>query len=377
MSRLFSEFSPSVKSEWLAKVEKDLRGRSIDDLDWQVNQSIAVSPFAHQEDLKTSYAPIIGDRPANHWEVGLKISTINWASANREALEGLNNGANALCFIILGDVPPEELSILLKGIQLEWVSTHFMVPQRIGIGLLNSFVNYLRGSHFDPNKIACSFNFNGSPFPGEKDIDSLKEMFGLLPNAKLTVNGIPFQKGKEQIVFELANILHLGHLQLMHLCEQKTDLEEWSERLQFSISLNDSYFLNIAKVRALKLLWEQMLLAWELQQVPDIPIAVHLTSATHSEDENYNKIKATAQAMAAVVGGANQLFIYPSDESGDNTGTPFAQRIALNIQHLMQLESYMDRVIDPAAGSYYVEQLTDKLAEAAWNEFATLVEKNS
>ena len=77
--------------------------------------------------------------------------------------------------------------------------------------------------------------------------------------------------------------------------------------------------------------------------------------------------------MAAVIGGAQRLYIYPSDEIKDGLGTPFAQRIALNIQHLMQLESYMDRVVDPSAGSYYIENLTNQLAEAVWKKFKQLV----
>ena len=140
-------------------------------------------------------------------------------------------------------------------------------------------------------------------------------------------------------------------------------------QIQFSITLGDSYFLNIAKIRALKLLWQQVLSAWNIQQNSISNIEVHLTTITQTEDENYNKIKSTAQAMAAVIGGANRLYIYPSDEFKDDLGTPFAQRIALNIQHLLQLESYLDRVIDPAAGSYYIENLTDLLAKNAWKRF--------
>ena len=122
----------------------------------------------------------------------------------------------------------------------------------------------------------------------------------------------------------------------------------------------------------MKLGWQQILDAWKIT-TPAIPnIEAHLTTSTQTDNENYNKIKATAQAMAAVIGGAKRLYIYPSDEVKDGLGTPFAQRIALNIQHLMQLESYMDRVVDPAAGSYYIENLTNKLATAAWTKFQEL-----
>jgi len=73
--------------------------------------------------------------------------------------------------------------------------------------------------------------------------------------------------------------------------------------------------------------------------------------------------------MSAIIGGSNRLFIHASDEFKDKNGTTFGKRIALNVQHLLQLESYLDRVVDPAAGSYYIEKMTEDLAEAVWKKF--------
>lgn len=138
------------------------------------------------------------------------------------------------------------------------------------------------------------------------------------------------------------------------------------------MELGDHYFLNIAKIRALKLLWHQVLSAWNLKLALSPFIEAHLTQASQSQDADYNKIKATAQAMSAIIGGANRLFIHPSDAFMNENGTLFSQRIALNVQHLMQQESYLDRVIDPAAGSYFIENLTETLAQKAWASFQQL-----
>ena len=139
--------------------------------------------------------------------------------------------------------------------------------------------------------------------------------------------------------------------------------------IQFSIQLDDSYFLNIAKIRVLKILWNLIVKSWKSSLKSNITIETHLTSSTHTDDENYNKIKATTQAMSAVIGGTNRLYIYPSDSFKNKKETLNAQRIALNTQYLMQLESYLDKVQDPAAGSYYLEKLTDDLAQAVWKKF--------
>ena len=226
---------------------------------------------------------------------------------------------------------------------------------------------------FDLNKVACSFSFKGTVITNIKEAETIQELATTIPQSKvLTVNALSLFKKDAAVITELAEILAKGNSFLNQLNNNRLEIEDFVNQVQFSITLGDSYFLSIAKIRALKLLWQNILEAWGCNSNPPTIIEVHLTTATQTDNENYNKIKATAQAMAAVIGGAKRLYIYPSDEVKDGLGTPFAQRIALNIQHLMQLESYMNRVVDPAAGSYYIENLTNQLAEAAWKEFQQL-----
>ena len=167
---------------------------------------------------------------------------------------------------------------------------------------------------------------------------------------------------------ELAQTISKANAYLEKWNKKDLPLKNLISNIQFSIQLDDSYFLNIAKIRALKVLWNLIVTSWKSSLKSNITIETHLTTITQTEDENYNKLKATSQAMSAVIGGTNRLYIYPSDSFKNKRGTINAQRIALNSQHLMQLESYMDKVQDPAAGSYYLEKLTDDLAEAAWNK---------
>ena len=373
MATLFKQFQSVSKAEWLAKVEKDLKGKPIDGLNWEVNDDITLTPFAHADDLGAASQPLTNQRTTNTWEIGVKVQVGNMQLANKEALNALMNGANAIAFELRKSPSKEDLKTLLKDIELEWISTHFIFKQKSWKRFMSFFLDYVSEKKYDVEKVACTFSFKGEVVENAKDASQLKEIAKQLPKAQLiTVNTRILNRGTEKVVTEIAQTLDKGNAALVELNQQDLDLNQYHTQIQFSISIGDSYFVNIAKIRALKLGWQQILEAWQITS-PAIPnIEAHLTTATQTDNENYNKIKATTQAMAAVIGGANRLYIYPSDEVKDGLGTPFAQRIALNIQHLMQLESYMDRVVDPAAGSYYIENLTNELAKAAWKEFQEL-----
>ena len=184
------------------------------------------------------------------------------------------------------------------------------------------------------------------------------------------INGKAYYDGDNNSSTELANMLRYANQQFLEWTKHDLPFDNLVQNIQFSLQLGDSYYLNIAKIRALKLLWQLFLKGWKIKKQIPCQVEVHLTSTVHTKDLNYNQIKATVQAMSAVIGGANRVFVYPSDTYKNQKGTQNRQRLALNIQHLMQLESYMDRVIDPAAGSYFLENLTDEIAEAAWEEFS-------
>ena len=134
--------------------------------------------------------------------------------------------------------------------------------------------------------------------------------------------------------------------------------------IQFSIAIGKSYFVEIAKIRALKILWANVLKAygWEATSPS---IEAHLSPSCQSDNPYQNMIAATTQAMSAVLGGVDRLTILPANAATEKADD-FTRRIARNVQHLLKMEAYFDRVIDPAAGSYYIEQLTEQLAKQAW-----------
>lgn len=360
---MFSEFKPVSKREWLDQVTKDLKGKkSIDSFNWQVEEMI-FTPFYHSEDAINS-TPIVDGRSDNSWEIGERVIIQNedYVAANKQAVDALMKGANALLFVFENQPKQTDLATLLENIQLEWISTHFRTSD--SIELADSFVEVIREKGQDASQISCSFhNIDANCF--EKS-EQLKKIMASLPKAKLLTVDV---SSDNDIIHNLVQALRKGNdfLELLH--DNDFELSETHQQIQFVISLNDDFFPSIAKVRALKSLWQQVLSAWDSSFKLASNIEVHLTQNAQSDDENYNKIKATTQAMSAIIGGANRLYVYPSDSFKNKNGSVFTRRIALNVQHLLQQESYLDRVIDASAGSYFIENLTEEIAGKTWEVF--------
>ena len=370
MKSLFKDFKKSSKKNWLAKVEKDLKGKPIENLNWKINENLVISPFAHRDDLEELPKPLLNKQNSNDWEKGVRIYVQNVKTANKEALFLLEKGANALGFELLKNPTKKEMQTLLQGIEHEWISTHFILPQKSWKGIVQNFISILNDKNQNLKKVAASFQFKDGTTIPPSEYQAVQGFSNQLPLVNfITINARGFHHGKENIIEELEQTLFIANAYLEKWNEKALNLKSLLSTIQFSIQLDDSYFLNIAKIRALKILWNLLVKSWKGTLKPNITIETHLTSSTHTEDENYNKVKATSQAMSAVIGGTNRLYIYPSDALKNKKGSTNNQRIGLNTQHLLQLESYMDKVQDPAAGSYYIEQLTDDLAEAVWLKF--------
>lgn len=365
MEKLFPEFSAKSKAAWLAKVEKDLKGKPLSGLNWEYDEK-TYTPFYHAEDLPNPPAPLTGGRRNNEWEIGenIIIKGEDYKTANAQALSALTRGANALCFEINETPTAEEMRILLQEIQHEWISTHFVYNGNSYRRLTENFSKILAEKGQNPAKTVCSFQTRVNPL---EDIDFFKEINASLPSCHLLKADV--KDAKSGNADTIAAVLHKANAYLHQLYDTGLDLNEYYRKIQFSLSAADDYFPAIAQIRALKILWQKVLTAWHPDFRADNVIEVHLTEAAQSEDEHYNKIKASVQAMAAIIGGATRLYIHPSDQFKNSGGDNFSRRIALNVQHILQQESYLHRTTDPAAGSYFIENLTDGIAEKAWKLF--------
>ncbi len=366
-TQLFDGFRPVSKAEWLAKVERDLKGKPIADLDFEIG-GIPFSPFNHSDDMVDLPMPLLVQ---NGWEIGEDIHVNDdLIKSNSELLNALENGVNAPRLILDENISGGSLAILLSNVGLEMISLHFFSKNKNAklISLLTSFLKYISLKELSVKKIKASFNWENSASTQPE------EMSQLLEQIKDVGQGIKFftisgenDFSDENPVDELLEILIRGENFLHQYASEKHPPAFINQHLQFSVAIGKNYFIQIAKLRALRMLWANILKAYNIADAMP-PIEAHLATACQSGDDHSNMIAATAQAMSAIIGGADRLTVLPADAHFGKT-SGFTRRIARNVQHILQLESYFDRVADPAAGSYFVEKLTLGIAEKVWALF--------
>jgi len=367
---MFEEFSEIRKAQWLEQVVKDLKGKPLSSLDWEAD-GLHFSPFFHADDRQQHFSPLPREGDDNQWEAGEYIRVKDVSEANRLALSALERGAQALCFELEAVPAYTALRQMLAGVQHEWISTHFVWGAAQWDEGVFDFVKLLEEKGQDPAKVSCSFQSASHEMTLAPE--DFRRAVAALPQARL--HCLRFSIGSQQAAHtthELARALSGAHQLLLHIQQHALPMPASLHSLQFSCQLSDHFYLNLGSIRALRLLWQQLLQAWEIQAALPPPIEAHIGPQTQTEDEHYNKIKATNQALAAVLAGVNRLYVHPSDAfSGQSSD--FNRRIALNLQLIMQHESHLGRVQDPAAGSYFFDTFTETLAETAWNKFRQMV----
>ena len=386
---LFSEFAPVSKADWLARVEKDLssvgmplaKGRPISELTWEL-PPLSIDPFAHADDF-AELPESLAHTPSNTWEIGENIEVFNndFKAANKQALIALMGGANAINFIV-DEYPAEnQLLTLIENIELDFISIHF-TEKTNGVNPLD-FLKTLhsiainQGKNLQTLRGSVSYNpLTEQQKDGQKAGELIQWASQNLPQFKvLSIDGGQFFKGSENVVEELTQTLLAANDYINLLKNNDLNIENINDFIKFNFNIGISYFIEIAKLRAFKLLWANVLDAHGFNNPSNSgsknlapTIHAYISPETQVEDVHTNKIRATTQAMSAVLGGVNMLTIAPSDALSTES-SDFSRRIARNVQHLLQMESYLDKVADPAAGSFYIEKLTNQIAEAVWQQF--------
>ena len=359
MSNLFAEFSPATKQDWLAKIEKELKGRPFEELLWQLGELGVIEPFYIKEDVSQN-API-------KMPIDCKIGEItfveNAKEANAQLLEGLTNGVNAPGIVFKRNPQIKTWEALFNEVQADWISTNFYWENanwKDWNSILKEFQEYNESKGKTLTEINGAIHFHPKKEDYTSLVNDLKHWEATFPFFKfITIDGKPNWEGTEQVVSELTTIIKNGIGVLDQLTDAGLDAKTIADNLQFSICVGTSYFVEIAKLRALHLLWANVLKAYEVQ-VDRVHIDVEFASETQDENPNTNLIKATTMAMVAHIGGAARLTVTPAHQND------FGRRIARNVQHLLTMESHFDKVNDPSAGSYYIEKLTQKMVEKVW-----------
>lgn len=397
---LFDAFPPPRREDWEAKVREDLRGLDAERvIVWESLEGVTQHAYYRADDaealLHVDAAPITHaeQAPANSWRIRQDLTASDLDAAGRHAREALDGGATDLGVHValeesnLGGVPvqrQDHLAALFSGIDLAETPIHFDAGTT-ALPLLAMLCNTaeaegvpldrLRGSvDYDPLAALAHHRLSDSDRAFDLAAGVLDFTSAHTPALRAaTVDLRPYHDAGASAVQELACALGSLSEQLARLAKRDASLDDVAARLHWIVPVDTSYFVAIAKLRALRLLAPQVLAAYDVPAAPgDLFIQAVTSRRTETVyDPHVNTLRATTEAMSAVVGGCDVLAVRPYT-AAHATPDDFALRLARNTQLILRHEAHLDDVADPAAGAYYIETLTNKLARAAWEAFQSL-----
>ena len=400
--RLFDQFPPVPTEKWEEVITADLKGADYEKkLVWRTAEGFNVRPYYRAEDLAKvpfmgsdpgAFPYVRGTRKCNEWRVHQTISVDDAYKANSEALAALDAGCDSIGFCIARkDFSEADLDALLSRIVLGAVEIVFC-----GHGthrVAEMMLARLDKSGIDPEEVRISFAIDpivkklslkgefGCCESGEKCFAEIAELAGKYekyPKVRLvTIGGDKFNASGSTIVQELAFTLAVGHEYLVNLMKAGLGADRAASILRFSMAVSSNYFMEIAKFRAARLLWANIVAQYKPECDCSAKMFTHAVTSRWNQtvyDPHTNMLRGTTEAMSATIAGVHSLEVVPFDASFESS-TDFSRRIARNVQLLLKHESHFDQVSDPSGGSYYIETLTDSIATEAWKLFREVEEK--
>ena len=397
--RLFTEFTAPTTQEWLDKIEVDLKGADFQKrLVWRTNEGFNVQPFYRREDLKDLKTPdaLPGEFPfvrgnkkdSNSWYVRQNIKVDDPVEANKKALDILNKGVDSIGFRFGHEaLSAEFIETLLKDIRLDIVEVSYRTCQRHALELADLLVAYFEKMGYDKEKIVGGVGFDpiermlmkgkdSSAFMA--DMPRLVEKLKDYPNLRcVMVHSDLLNNAGAYIVQELGYALAWGNEYMQQLTDAGIDADLAAKKIKFYMGISENYFMEIAKFRAARMLWAQIVKLYETKCDCACQMIVNASTSSYNQtlfDSYVNLLRSQTEAMSAALGGIHSMVVTPFDAPYEKP-TDFSERIARNQQLLIKEESHFDRIVDPSAGSYYIEHLTDALAREGWKLFLKIEEE--
>ncbi|WP_194094154.1 methylmalonyl-CoA mutase [Marivivens aquimaris] len=405
------------KDTWAAMAEKELKGRSPDDLVWNTLEGIPVKPLYTAEDTEglEHLGSMPGEAPFTRgpratmyagrpWTIRqyAGFSTAEESNAfYRKALAAGQQGVSVAFDLathrgydsdhprVEGDVGKagvaidsvEDMKILFDGIPLDQISVSMTMNGAV-IPILSNFIvtgeeqgvdrSLLSGTI--QNDILKEFMVrNTYVYPPEASMRIIADIIEYTSNEmpkfnSISISGYHMQEAGANLVQELAYTLADGREYVRTAIAAGMDVDKFAPRLSFFFAIGMNFFMEAAKLRAARLLWHRIMSEFNPQKPGSSMLRTHCQTSGVSlqEQDPYNNVVRTAyEAMAAALGGTQSLHTNALDEA-IALPTEFSARIARNTQLILQEETGVTNVVDPLAGSYYVESLTAQLAEEAW-----------
>ncbi len=386
--------------QWMDKVVADLKGADFEKkLVWKTNEGFQVKPFYRAEDveglpithsLPGEFPYVRGTKATNEWLVRQDIEVTEPQSANKKALELIGNGINSIGFKLTRSlISAETLDTLLKGINIEQTEINFRTCTRDAASAAAFFAGYVKKNNSNAANVKGSVNFDPfkrmltKGFDAEAtladDFKAALEAAAGLPNFRvLGANAYLFNNAGAYCAQELGFGLAYGNAFLAMAQEAGLSIEQTAKKITFNFGVGSNYFMEIAKFRAGRLLWAQIVAAYEEGAKKDAAkMYVHASTSEWNQsvyDAYVNLLRSQTETMSAAIAGVDSITVTPFDAAYQKADD-FSERIARNQQLLLKEESHFNQVVDASAGSYYIENLTASLAEEAWKIFLNVEDK--
>ena len=399
--KLFAEF-PEVSTEaWEAAIAVDLKGADYErKLVWRTTEGFSLRPYYRAENLEGletlgtqagEFPYLRGVSGDNSWLTHQTIAVKCPKAANEAALKMLNAGVDSLGFCLSEELSAEQLDELLAGVVLSAVELTFcgkgagklVAPilakaEKEGVAKDALHVNFCIDpivKHLSQKGEWCEECEGGKCLTKIADIVMATAEYKYVKVVNVSAN--VFSDSGSTIVEELGFGLSVAHEYLVRLMEAGLTVDQAAKKIRFTFAVTSNYFMEMAKFRAARLLWANIVKQYEPACECSCKMFVHARTSAWNQtvyDPYVNMLRGTTEAMSAAIAGVHSLEVLPFDYAYTNP-TEFSERIARNQSLLLKHESHFDQVVDPAGGSYYIENLTKTIADEAWKLFLELEEK--
>ncbi len=353
--QLFQDFEAVTSKQWKQQIQYELKGADYNDtLVWESPEGIKVKPFYHNDEFET---PLQVKAPATSFRILQNIFVHDVKKSNERALDSLNRGAESIRF----SIEDESVAIesLMQNLPLKGVTYYFYLPA-LSIDFATKLSNY--AAHHQAQFILLTdpigqLTKDGNWFENlESDFDKLNTIAASSAINYLSINSSIYQNAGANMVQQLAYTL-------AHINEYFNRIPAIKHPITIEVAVGTNYFFEIAKLRALRLLFATL----EKEYHHNFDCHIVVTPSRRNKtlyDYNVNMLRTTTECMSAILGGANAVANLPYD-SLYHKDNEFGDRIARNQLLVLKHESHFDKVTNPAEGAYYIENVTQQLADKA------------
>ena len=388
--RLFDQFPQTSYQEWRAKVEADLKGADFNKkLVWRTNEGFDVQPVYRAEDIASlettkslpgQFPYVRGTRDNNDWLTRQNIIADSAAAANEIARDVLTKGVTSLGFKV---ADAADVAVLLKDIDITKVEINLQCCPRNSVAVAKALVQYIvaagaadsfRGS-VEYNPLRRQFRHGVEGIDNAAIVAEASELLNVVKPVAglrcLSVDSAMLGNSGAYIYQEMGYALAWGAAWMTALTDAGFCACEVATRIKFDMCVSSNFFMEIAKFRAARMLWARIVEQYKPKCADAAKMNVCASTSRFNQtiyDAHVNLLRSQTETFSAAVAGADSIVTTPFDLPYKTPDT-FSERIARNQQFLLKEESHMDKVVDPAGGSYYVETLTVSIANEAWKLF--------